>query len=463
MCGVVEGCSRWGIRLLTARSLALCPLQPQPPAPFSHTFYNPLRPQPSTTLCPCPAAPTPSLPSRRHRSRNPHSLWSSLFVFYLRAPMLPSTPAPFGPGTPSGLVTAAEWTQFQAQLDAHNDQRDAMFKSHHKLQQLAGRALFCLHRGDLAQVAELHATFAQIARAAIDAAQGRVEIRSIIDGSMESFVSGAVFVHFLAHGRVPAKAAIPLPVTSTEYLSGVCGFVQELQRYAAARAIQRDVRSVLLCRDVVEAVNARMMQFDFRNSPLRRKYDGIKYTVKRLQDILYELSLTDFEEAKCLSADPRPPADADTMTDAEDFEALRKETEEYDATRHCPDSPTSPLFRAATPLGLLHIHSESRTTTSHAGPQGKSMQHPPQLPSADTLSILRSLWSGGGGSKGGIPPRPFSYFPPRPPHPSTTRWRWHGWRTSSGGGGASRLVGTDFVVVGASGRPGTTSMGALTS
>lgn len=34
-----------------------------------------------------------------------------------------------------------------------------------------------------------------------------------------------------------------------------------------------------------------MLEFDFRNGNLRRKYDGLKYTLKKLEDITYEMSL----------------------------------------------------------------------------------------------------------------------------------------------------------------------------
>jgi len=35
-----------------------------------------------------------------------------------------------------------------------------------------------------------------------------------------------------------------------------------------------------------------MMKFDFKNGQLRRKYDGVKYAVKKCENILYELSIT---------------------------------------------------------------------------------------------------------------------------------------------------------------------------
>jgi hypothetical protein len=36
-----------------------------------------------------------------------------------------------------------------------------------------------------------------------------------------------------------------------------------------------------------------MLEFDFRNGPLRKKYDGLKYALKTIEDVTYELSLLD--------------------------------------------------------------------------------------------------------------------------------------------------------------------------
>jgi len=57
------------------------------------------------------------------------------------------------------------------------------------------------------------------------------------------------------------------------------------------RSMEGDAASVSLCRQLVEALNGQLIKFDFRNGPLRRKYDSVKYAVKRLEELLYEQSL----------------------------------------------------------------------------------------------------------------------------------------------------------------------------
>lgn len=51
--------------------------------------------------------------------------------------------------------------------------------------------------------------------------------------------------------------------------------------------------SVHICRLLVTQLNGKMLEFDFRNGPIRRKYDGLKYALKTIEDVVYEISLLD--------------------------------------------------------------------------------------------------------------------------------------------------------------------------
>ena len=51
-----------------------------------------------------------------------------------------------------------------------------------------------------------------------------------------------------------------------------------------------------------------MLQFDLRNGALRKKFDALKYTLKKMETTLYEMSLTEnlgFQRAP--EADTEPP------------------------------------------------------------------------------------------------------------------------------------------------------------
>ena len=62
-------------------------------------------------------------------------------------------------------------------------------------------------------------------------------------------------------------------------------FTGELNRYAVLRATARDLPAVHQCRDVVDQLFGQLMLFEWRNGNLRRKFDAVKYTLKKLEQV----------------------------------------------------------------------------------------------------------------------------------------------------------------------------------
>lgn len=57
-------------------------------------------------------------------------------------------------------------------------------------------------------------------------------------------------------------------------------------------------------------------QFDLRNGALRKKYDALKYTLKKMESTIYELSLAEGGLARKPEEEPEPAAGAAGGDDA---------------------------------------------------------------------------------------------------------------------------------------------------
>ena len=100
------------------------------------------------------------------------------------------------------------------------------------------------------------------------------------------------FDHFLKTSSLIPPSSCPF-ARDEEYLTGACmGLCQSLARYGMGRAITRDVASVVATRKLIQEILDYLLQLDFRNGCLQRRYDGRKYALKSLETILYELSMT---------------------------------------------------------------------------------------------------------------------------------------------------------------------------
>lgn len=117
---------------------------------------------------------------------------------------------------------------------------------------------------------------------------------------LEEYVQLSAYAYFLQHGSLLPPSSLPPGLSDEEYLNGVMSFSnRDLPRYAVGRAIERDTDAVRLAGSLVGDLFQELSEFDFRNGPVRRKFDGVKYAVRKIENVLYELAVTDMEpEAK---------------------------------------------------------------------------------------------------------------------------------------------------------------------
>ena len=107
--------------------------------------------------------------------------------------------------------------------------------------------------------------------------------------ALEEFVEASCYAEFITKKRIPSSNE--LGVDTEIYLPGLCDLVGELVRKAINSVLKDDAKSALAIKDVVEDLYAELMLFDFRNGPLRKKFDAIKYGLEKLEDLAVKIKV----------------------------------------------------------------------------------------------------------------------------------------------------------------------------
>ena len=191
------------------------------------------------------------------------------------------------------LAALQGWAPLAARLEAEREQHRVAGDHAREVRKNATLAALQFQLGELECASAAHAR-AAAALAAVPAAAGfnpatRQRSFPLRDCGEATAVVGAALA-FVTTGRFPALPESDADVDN-EYVGGLLGAAQELVRYATRRATAGDAASVAVCRDGVSKLHEALLEFDFRNGPLRRKFDGLKYALRRLEDVLYEQSL----------------------------------------------------------------------------------------------------------------------------------------------------------------------------
>lgn len=114
---------------------------------------------------------------------------------------------------------------------------------------------------------------------------------------LQSCATVAVLITFITENTLASKervvemtgADIRLPLES--YLYGMCNVMPELSRLSMNRVIKCDYDTPRRCASFANDISEGFKQLNLRNDSLRKRYDGIKYDVKRLEEIVYDLSI----------------------------------------------------------------------------------------------------------------------------------------------------------------------------
>lgn len=184
------------------------------------------------------------------------------------------------------MVDGADFTELNRQLMEEDERREQLIKRSREVLKLSKNSIYALHRGDVDKARDMVREAKELAkRDLIPIVEKWPSLRyGAFSGAMEEFAEAAIFAAFLGTSRVPTIAELEI-VNREEYLGGIMDFTGELNRYAVLRATARDIDGVHRCREVCDQLFGQLMLFEWRNGNLRRKFDAVKYTVKKLEQV----------------------------------------------------------------------------------------------------------------------------------------------------------------------------------
>ena len=109
--------------------------------------------------------------------------------------------------------------------------------------------------------------------------------------ALQEYVEAVAYFSFVKEKIIPSRKDLNIRLEC--YLLGLCDLTGELVRNAILSATKEKYSEVKSVYSLVEEIFNNMLQFDFRNSDLRKKFDGVKYDLKKLEDLVLQLKLKD--------------------------------------------------------------------------------------------------------------------------------------------------------------------------
>ncbi|KAI0563243.1 translin [Gracilaria domingensis] len=111
--------------------------------------------------------------------------------------------------------------------------------------------------------------------------------------------------------EISAKIGASIHIPLEHYLGGICQSLSELTRISRNRVIRQDYEIPIVCFRFASYVFDGLKQLNLKNDFLRKKYDGVKYEVNHMENIMYDLTIRGLapnNKKRPAESDIAPPA-----------------------------------------------------------------------------------------------------------------------------------------------------------
>ncbi|MFC1801755.1 hypothetical protein ACFLZB_04810 [Nanoarchaeota archaeon] len=189
------------------------------------------------------------------------------------------------------MLNQTDFQNMQKELEDYDSQRELLIKKSRDVLKLSKQIIYAVHRGDLkqaqSQIKDIEAQLAQLNQITKPStfllSEGSYKI------AVQEYVEAILYFEVIKNNKLPTHTQ--LKVSSNHYLLGLCDLTGEIVRKAVYLAGKDQYQEVIKFKDLVDQIYGELLKFNFRENEIRRKFDSIKYDLKKLEDLVLDLKL----------------------------------------------------------------------------------------------------------------------------------------------------------------------------
>lgn len=189
------------------------------------------------------------------------------------------------------MLDKKDLESIKAKIDKYEQERDKVIRTSRVVIKLSKKVIYALHRKNTksASAAVKQMTKEFKAMKAV-AKHPKILSSGSYKVAVQEYVEALCFYELMKNNRIPANAKLKLDPEF--YLMGLIDLTGELVRKAINSAIKSDYKTSVKLKGLVSDLYDELMLFDFAGGELRKKFDSVKYDLKKLDDLVLSLKLS---------------------------------------------------------------------------------------------------------------------------------------------------------------------------
>ena len=183
-----------------------------------------------------------------------------------------------------------EFNEIRKRLSSYDSKREELIKKSRELLKISKQVIYSVHRGnDDESLANLKkSTKIKKELDKIASFDRKLFFEGSYSDACQEYVEAVCYYTYVKNGKLVGSKE--LEVNYEDYLMGICDLTGELTRRAVSLVTKGKGKEVESIKSFVEDIYGEFLKFDLRNGHLRKKYDSIKWNLKKLEEVMYDLS-----------------------------------------------------------------------------------------------------------------------------------------------------------------------------
>lgn len=189
------------------------------------------------------------------------------------------------------MLDQKEFKRIKEDMDKFEKQRENIIFLSRIILKSSKSSIYSTHRGEFskakAYIEEAELNISKIVK--FIEKDNNLETIGAYSSALEEYAEAKLLYGFVKEKKLPRLS--DLKVSADEYLLGMCDFTGELARLAVRLATERKFKEVKEITSLIDEIFGFFSSLDLRNSELRKKSDSIKWNLKKVEEILYDISM----------------------------------------------------------------------------------------------------------------------------------------------------------------------------
>jgi predicted translin family RNA/ssDNA-binding protein len=186
------------------------------------------------------------------------------------------------------MINKQDFKKIREKLSRYDSNREKLIKKARDVLKLSKQLIYTIHRKNLKEAKELVDELNKEKKILdkIASSDKKLFYEGSYSQAMQEYVEALTYYGFIKNGKIPILSA--LKVNEQDYLMGICDLTGELGRKAVTIA-HKSPKEVEKIKNLVEEIFGEFIKFDLRNGNLRKKADSIKWNLKKLEEVMYDV------------------------------------------------------------------------------------------------------------------------------------------------------------------------------